>query len=46
MNDFSQNTSAFNCGLITFKKLDMVESHLHGLHGNNRIVLVTDDSCL
>jgi len=23
MNDFSQNASAFNCGLITFKKLDM-----------------------
>jgi len=23
MNDFSQNASTFNCGLITFKKLDM-----------------------
>ena len=23
MNDFSQNASAFNCKLITFKRLDM-----------------------
>jgi len=44
MNDFSQNASAFNCGLIAFEKLDMGSVPPCGFHGNSSTV--SDDNCL
>jgi len=40
MNDFLQNASAFNCGLISLKNLMWVECHPRGFNGNNRIILI------
>jgi len=41
VNEFSQNVSAFNCGLIVFEKLDMVRVQVHGFHGNNSSMATT-----
>jgi len=46
MSDFSQNASAFNCELITIKKLDMGRVPPARFHGSNRIILIAEDSCL
>jgi len=44
MNNFSQNTSAFNCGLITFQKPNIGRVPPVWFHGNKRII--ADHSCL
>ena len=36
MSEFSQNASAFNCGLIAFKRLIYFECQLRGFYGINR----------
>ena len=38
-NDFLQNASTFNCGLIALEKLDTVECQRRGFHGNNHTML-------
>ena len=48
MNDFSQNASAFNCSLITFKSLVWIECHLCSFHattgsGDSKIRLTEED---